>query len=252
MHAEIEGPTEAPAEDAADLVLLHGGIGTGRYHWARQVAGLARRFRVHLPDLPGHGRTPLPPDGRYDRGVLVDALRAYLERLGRPAHVAGFSMGGHTALALAEEDQEPFASLVLIGTSIRDHEGLRRWRRRFEPGVFADRYPLWATQLSRLHEPLGGPEAWLDVVRRDSGSDPDAGGLAVDVDLDALAGFAAPALLVRGDRDPAVDPCQTAELRAIWEQAEELVVPGGGHDVQITRHGLVAAALQDFYHRHVR
>jgi 3-oxoadipate enol-lactonase len=238
MHAEIEGPDSAP-----DLVLLHGGIGTGRYHWSRQVDSLARRFRVHLPDLPGHGRTPLPDDGHYDRGVLVEAVRGYLEPLDPPVHVAGFSMGGHTALALAQDRPDVFASLVLVGISVRDHPGLARWRSRFDPDTFERAYPLWARQLSRLHEPLGGPLAWRDVLRRD------AGGLDVTVELGALKALACPVLLVRGDRDAAVDPSHFGELRTIWEQADELVVPAGGHDVQITRHELVRAGLADFYDR---
>src|SRR5690606_28395101 len=87
MHVEHEGPSDAP-----DVVLLHGGIGTGRYHWSKQVKALAADFRLHLVDLPGHGSTPLPEDRPYDRALLVDAVRGHLEDLGRPAILVGFSM----------------------------------------------------------------------------------------------------------------------------------------------------------------
>ena len=59
MYAEIVG-----AESNEPLVLLHGGIGTGHYHWSKQVKTLSEQFRLHLPDLPGHGRTPLPTTER--------------------------------------------------------------------------------------------------------------------------------------------------------------------------------------------
>jgi 3-oxoadipate enol-lactonase len=241
MHVETEGPV-----DARPLVLLHGGTGTGRFHWSKQVKALAERWRVHLPDLPGHGRSPLPEDGRYDRGVLVDAVAAHLRAVGGgdPVHVAAFSMGGHASLALAAAQPELFASLTLVGVSVRDHAGLKGWRDRFDPDVLATAYPLWARQLSRLHEPLGGPDAWRDVCIRD------AGGLDVDVDVEALGALGCPVLLVRGDRDPAVDPGHYAELREVWgERAEELVVPAGGHDVQLTRADLVRPALLDFLGR---
>ncbi len=238
MHVETSGPA-----DATDLVLLHGGIGTGRYHWSKLVGALSRAYRLHLPDLPGHGSTPLPPDGRYDREVLVAAVEELLDELGPPVHVAGFSMGGHTALALAARRPELFASLALVGVSHADHEGLHRWRARFDPDVLQATYPLWARALSKLHAPLGGPDAWRDVCRRD------AGGLAVDVDLDALAALDRPVLLVRGDRDEAVDPAQYADLRGIWKRADEFVVPAGGHDVQLTRSALVEPALLDFLNR---
>jgi pimeloyl-ACP methyl ester carboxylesterase len=239
MHVETQGPA-----GATDLVLLHGGIGTGRFHWSRLAPPLAERYRLHLPDLPGHGRTPLGDDGRYDRGVLVDALRGLLEELGRPVHVAGFSMGGHTALALAQDEPDAFASLALIGVSVREHDGLRGWRARFDPDALASSYPLWARVLAKLHEPLGGSDAWREVLRRDSG------GMEVDVDVDRLADLGCPVLLIRGDRDPACEPAQYAELRQLWgETSEELVVPNGGHDVQLTRHELVRPALLDFLER---
>lgn len=237
MQVEVLGPDDAP-----DLVLLHGGLGTGRYHWGKQGDRLAERFRVHLPDLPGHGGTP-PPDGEYTRQVLVDAVAAYLDELGGSAHVGGFSMGGHAALALCAAAPERFRSLVLVGVAIAEHDGLAEWRGRFDPDTLADTYPMWARQLSKLHRPLGGDDAWRDVCRRD------ADGLAVSVDVDALASLDAPVLLVRGDRDPVVRPDQYATLRRVWPQADEAVVPDGLHDVQLTRADLVGAVLADFYAR---
>lgn len=243
MHSETVGPTDAGADDAPDLVLLHGGIGTGRYHWQKSIDGLSGRYRLHLPDLPGHGGTPPPRDGTYDREVLVAAVEALIDELGPPVHVAGFSMGGHTALALAARRPEAFASLVLIGVSHREHEGLHAWRRTFVPDAFAEKYPLWRRQLAKLHAPLGGDDAWRGVLERDSS------GLDVDVPLDELAALQCPVLLVRGDRDTTVQPEQYAELRAIWEQADELVVPAGAHDVQLTRAAIVQPALEDFFAR---
>lgn len=238
VYAETQGSQGAPA-----LVLLHGGIGAGRYHWSKLVGALAERCFVHLPDLPGHGRTPLPADGDYSRDVLVEAVSRYLDGAGPPAHVAAFSMGGHAALSLATTRPQLFASLTLIGVSVRDHPGLTAWRAGFDPDRLQAEYPVWARHLSRLHAPQGGEESWRDVCRRD------AGGLAVDVDVGALAGVTCPVLLVRGDRDPAVDPSHYGELRGVWPHADEMVVPAGRHDVQLTRHRIVGPALLDFLRR---
>lgn len=237
MHVEHEGPSDAP-----DVVLLHGGIGTGRYHWSKQVKALAADFRLHLVDLPGHGSTPLPEDRPYDRALLVDAVRGHLEDLGRPAILVGFSMGGFTALGLAQEHPELLAGLVVIGISIREHEGLHAWRQLFDPDVLEATYPLWARQLAKIHAPLG-PDAWRDVCRRDSA------GMAIDVDLDRLAGLEVPTMLVRGDRDTTVRADHYAALRETWPHADEFVVPAGGHDVQLTRADLVRPALLDFLRR---
>ena len=241
MYAEIVGAQQNPP-----LVLLHGGIGTGHYHWSKQVKALSQDFRVHLPDLPGHGRTPLPDDATYDRELQVAAIVAYLEAVSVPVHVAAFSMGGHACLALAEPRPDVFASLTLIGVSVREHQGLDGWRHKFDPDELERRYPVWARHLSKIHAPLGGPDAWKDVCRRDSK------GLRVDVDVKRLGGLRCPVMLVRGDRDPAVDPAHYAQLRQVWQHADEFVVPGGEHDVQLTRARVVQPVLADFLARTAR
>ena len=240
MHVDVVEPRGS--EDSPDLVLLHGGIGTGRYHWGKQAEVLSERFRVHLPDLPGHGKTP-PPDGDYTRAALVDAVRGYLDELGGAAHVGAFSMGGHAALKLCADEPQRFSSLLLVGVAIAQHEGLDGWRSRFDPDVLAESYPFWARQLSRIHADLGGPDAWRDVCRRDSS------GLEVEVELAQLGRLDAPVLLVRGDRDPVADPGHYAKLRDLWPQADEAVVPAGQHDVQLTRADIVRVLMSDFYSR---
>jgi pimeloyl-ACP methyl ester carboxylesterase len=239
MHVDTTGPPEA-----TPLAFLHGGTGTGRFHWGRVADALADRFRPYVADLPGHGRTPLPPDGRYDGDLLKAEVATLLERIGPPVHVLGFSMGGNACLALAADKPELFASMTLVGVSIRHHPGLDGWRERFDPDRLEAAFPLWTRRLSRLHEPLGGPGAWREVCVRD------AAGVDLAVDAARLAPVGCPVLLVRGDRDPAVDPAQYAELRAAWdERADEFVVPAGGHEVQMTRHRLVTVAVEDFLRR---
>lgn len=238
MYAEIVGPESAPS-----VVALHGGIGTGHYHWSKQVKALSADYRLHLPDLPGHGQTPLPEDGSYSREIQMAAIEEYLESIGPPVHVMAFSMGGHACLALVGERPDLFASLTLIGVSVREHRGLDGWRRKFDPDDLERDFPVWARHLAKIHEPLGGPDAWKDVCRRDSK------GLSIDVEVDSLSGLTCPVMLVRGDRDMAVEPAQYATLREVWPHADEFVVPGGGHDVQLTRARVVGPVLVDFLKR---
>lgn len=235
MHVETEGPSGAP-----DVVCLHGGIGTGRYHWSKLIEPLARSYRLHLPDLPGHGRTALLPGMPYGRAMHVTAVRELLADLDAPPIVMGFSMGGHATLGLLGEDPTAARAIVVIGVSLHDHEGLHTWRKKFRPDAFAESYPLWVRQLEKLHaEQEGG---WRAVLERDSR-------LEAGVDEEALAAYDRPALLVRGDSDETVQPGQYARLRELWPQAEEFVVPAGGHDVQLTRSRVVEGVLLDFLSR---
>jgi 2-hydroxy-6-oxonona-2,4-dienedioate hydrolase len=238
MHVTTRGASDGPA-----LILLHGGIGTGTYHWGKQAAALEDRFCVHMPDLPGHGHSPLEDPSSYSQETLVSAVDDYIEQVGPPVHLGGFSMGGHTALALAAQRPEIFRTLVLVGVSIREHEGLKAWRTLFHPDELARTYPYWAKQLSKLHAPLGGEDAWRDVCLRDSK------GMRIEVDIDRLAAVQVPVLLIRGDRDTTVQVEQYADLRATFPNSEEAVVPAGGHDVQLTRAEVVTPLLRDFYER---
>ena len=76
------------------------------------AARLARRFRVHAPDLPGYGSAP--PCAPY----TLEALAAALARAApRRCHVVGWSLGGEVALAWAARAPRQVARLALIATT---------------------------------------------------------------------------------------------------------------------------------------
>jgi pimeloyl-ACP methyl ester carboxylesterase len=95
------------------FVLVHG-LGGSHLNWASVREGLSKRGRVLAPDLSGHGRTPLGPDG-----ANVDANAALLKRFieattkGRVVLV-GNSMGGYLSLRVAAEHPSLVRGLVLV------------------------------------------------------------------------------------------------------------------------------------------
>jgi pimeloyl-ACP methyl ester carboxylesterase len=94
---------EAGPADGTPLILLHGWA-ISAYLWRHNIAALAAAgYRVHAPDLPGHGLSDAPlAKGSYTLGALADDIAALLDalELERPAMVAQ-SMGGRIALELA-------------------------------------------------------------------------------------------------------------------------------------------------------
>jgi pimeloyl-ACP methyl ester carboxylesterase len=98
------------------LVLVHG-LGGAAANWIEVVRALAARFRVLVPDLPGHGRSS-PLNG-------ARTLDPYAERLGRLAEhegleraaFAGHSLGALVALRLAVARPERVGALVLVGAA---------------------------------------------------------------------------------------------------------------------------------------
>src|SRR5437762_12151428 len=95
------------------LVLVHGYPLDGAI-WSGVARTLASRFRVLKPDLPGRGETAAPAAGTIEDHA--DFLAALLAALPAPAGLAGFSMGGYAALALALRGPTTLGALALVDT----------------------------------------------------------------------------------------------------------------------------------------
>ncbi|TDV41000.1 alpha/beta fold hydrolase [Actinophytocola oryzae] len=95
-----------------DLVLLHG-TGGHLEAYARDIAGLARDFRVTVYDMVGHGWSDLP-DKPYTTDVLSDHLIGVMDALGvEHAHLSGESLGGWVAAWTAAHHPDRVDRLVL-------------------------------------------------------------------------------------------------------------------------------------------
>jgi len=97
-------------------VLLHG-LGGSAANWVEVAPLLLPRRRVVALDLPGHGRSPAP---QADAGIdeLAAAVAAALEAVvGRPALVAGHSLGGQVAARLALRRPDLVRGLLLVCAS---------------------------------------------------------------------------------------------------------------------------------------
>ena len=99
--------------DGPPLLLLTG-LGYAIWSWQRQLPDWSQRFRCIAVENRGTGRSPKPP-GPYTIEELADDAAEALA--GRRAHVAGFSMGGYIAQALAVRHPELVDRLVLVCTA---------------------------------------------------------------------------------------------------------------------------------------
>ncbi|MDR2413871.1 MAG: alpha/beta fold hydrolase [Odoribacteraceae bacterium] len=97
--------------EGTPLLILHGLWGASE-NWLPVANRLADRFRVILPDLRGHGRSPREPV--MDIETMRDDIRGLIESLSlhRPPDIAGHSLGGKIAMMLR------IASPALISKTI--------------------------------------------------------------------------------------------------------------------------------------
>ncbi|MFD8867044.1 alpha/beta fold hydrolase [Streptomyces sp. NPDC059590] len=108
----------AQTGDGPPVLLLHGGGpgASGVSNYSRNIAELAQKYRVIVPDLPGYGRSTTGVDGTDPFGYLADNVRRLLDRLGLDkAHFVGNSYGGACALRLALDTPDRVGRMVLMG-----------------------------------------------------------------------------------------------------------------------------------------
>jgi pimeloyl-ACP methyl ester carboxylesterase len=143
------------------MVLLHGaGVQAG--NWARAVRPLAERYRLLIPDLPGHWESE-PREGPLGVDQVLGGVEAIMERhcADERAIVVGNSMGAWVAFLYAREHPDRVERLVAVnGGPLREDD----------PAV--DIYPTDREQARATMRGLTGPNSQMppgfvldDVVR---------------------------------------------------------------------------------------
>jgi pimeloyl-ACP methyl ester carboxylesterase len=98
------------------LVVVHG-LGGAAVNFTLLAPLLARRHRVLIPDLPGHGKTE-PLERADDLTAYAAHVAALAELEGMfPAPLIGYSMGGVIALRLAVSRPKSVTALALVAAA---------------------------------------------------------------------------------------------------------------------------------------
>lgn len=224
---------------AGPVVLLHG-FPLNRAMWDEQVAGLADRYHLIVPDLRGHGKTDAP-DGPYEMADHAGDVLALLDRLGyQRAAVVGLSMGGYILLQLMTRAPERLMAVVLADTMGEADSAERRQARSAQAddirtqglGAFAEQV------LPRMFGPTVPAERphLVERFRQTILSQrPDAvvaalQGLAARPDMMAtLPGVKIPTLVLVGADDMATTTGHAHALASAIAGATLVVLPGAGH-----------------------
>ena len=103
--------------EGPDLVLVHGWPVDGRT-WRRIVPSLAERFRCHVIDLPGAGRSVWTAETPRGCAGLTQSLRQAVEKMALPDRFGfvAFDSGGGFARKVAAELPERVVGLALGNT----------------------------------------------------------------------------------------------------------------------------------------
>lgn len=98
------------------LLLIHG-FGASTDHWRKNITELQHDFDVWAIDLLGFGRSG-KPDIAYSAEVWQSQIENFIaEVMGRPAVLAGNSLGGYTSLCVAAGASEWVKGVVLLNSA---------------------------------------------------------------------------------------------------------------------------------------
>lgn len=97
------------------LVCLHG-YALDHTIWLKMSEVIKNSVKLILPDLRGHGKSP-SPEGKYTMRVMAeDVLKVMDTQKLERVCIAGHSMGGYIALALAEYYPDRLSGLALVAS----------------------------------------------------------------------------------------------------------------------------------------
>lgn len=119
-------------EHPESIILLHGATGS-HVGWEGISDELAKTYHVLVPDAPGHSGSRSM--GTWSLAAAVNRHAALIQHQanGGRAHVVGFSMGGFTALVLAQKYPHLLQSLFVTGAY--DMQTGWGWKLRLAPFV---------------------------------------------------------------------------------------------------------------------
>src|SRR5262245_6743081 len=107
INYQIDGP------ESASWLILSNSLATDLHMWDPQAAELSKSYRLLRYDQRGHGETEAPA-GRYAFEMLIADALALMDALNiKRAHFGGLSMGGATAMGLAQKHSDRLDKVIV-------------------------------------------------------------------------------------------------------------------------------------------
>ena len=226
-------------------VLLTHGFGAATGSWAGQVAAFKDRYRIIAWDMRGHGATDCAEDlVNFSQELIERDMAALLDHLGiEKAVIGGHSLGGFMSLAFHVRYPDRVTALILqgCGPGYRSDKSRAVWNQHNEVRART----LEEQGLGALN---GGSEVPISVQRPAPELAMAARGILSQIDarvIDSLTSIAVPTLVIIGDGDS--DFLEGSNYMAgRIPGAINVVVPGGGHGINVDQPEAVNRALGAF------
>ncbi len=198
------------------IVLLHGFLGSSAY-WDEVIPLLSRHYRCIVPDLRGHGHSPVSTDPYTIEDMAADVVSLLDELDLKQVTLLGHSMGGYITLALVDQYPSYIKSWGLVhSTAYEDTEEAKQKRlntiTQIRTRGMIDFVDGFAEGLFAPHLVYKLPDSILKVKEIGYITSPEGGcGAAAAMRerperLSIIQNANVPVLLVAGEYDPIAPP----------------------------------------------
>lgn len=248
VAVEIDGQGEP-------IIMVHGIGGTSNIYQP-QLAGLASRYRVVRPDLPGSGRSLQRPDcDKLTIQGFVDCLVHIAKTLGiERAHFAGHSLGTIVCFHLAVQQPKLVKSLALFGPLLAPadagRQGIRDRAARVRTegmATVADVILNAATSSdTRSQRPVVAAMVREILMRQDPEGYAQTAEALADAQPAEVSQVQCPTLLVTGDEDAIAPPSNVRMIADRIKGSRAVVLNRCGHWTTLERAEEVSGELKNF------
>ena len=248
INYQIDGPAGAP------WLVFSNSLATSMAMWDEQATALKDAFRVLRYDQRGHGGSDAPA-GRYPFDTLLADALGLLDVLAiEKAHFAGLSMGGATALGLAERHPDRFDRIIVCDSPCQSTPASsQQWEERIAVAQQRGIEALVEPTVGRWFPPetVAKNPPHLDKVRAMIRATPVNGFIgcaAALADHDyatAVATVKRPVLFMVGEKDGAT-PAAMRKLNEKLPGSRFVELAGAGHISNMDRPAEFTKAVRDF------
>jgi 3-oxoadipate enol-lactonase len=237
-------------------LVLSNSLATDLTMWDAQARALSPAFRVLRYDQRGHGKTEAT-QGRYTFELLMADALALMDALSVPrAHVCGLSMGGATALGLAQRHPDRVARAIVCDSGCASTpQSAAQWEERIAVAQRDGMAPLVEPTIMRWFpaDIVAKKPPYLDKVRAMILGTPVAGFIGCAAALadhdfrSAVAATRPPVLFVAGEKDAGGAVATAMKgLHQALPGSRYVELPGAGHISNLDDPAGFTTALTEF------
>ena len=237
-------------------LVLSNSLATDLSMWDEQARVLSSSFRVLRYDQRGHGKTE-PTQGRYTFELLMADVLALMDALSiARANFCGLSMGGATALGLAERHPDRIERAIVADSGCASTpQSAAQWEERIAIAEKDGMVPLVEPTVARWFpgDVMAKNPPYLDKVRAMIRATPVAGFIGCAAALadhdfrSAVAATKPPVLFLAGEKDAGGAVATAMKgLHAALPSSRYVELPGAGHISNLDDPAGFTRALTDF------